>query len=182
MNNQKTLILLIGALVIVAGAYFLLGRGNETIAPTYTTNSGYNSENPDLNTNSAPTPAVSVTPTQSPASKLPAKNSLIISPQVAGSSVVIDYVYLEQPGFIVIHANQNGKAGAVIGYSGWLSAGPAQDISFKAALKSGTSYLAKLHGDNGDKKFSASADKSLSLYDAKTNEYISSGLVPFTVD
>ncbi len=178
MMKQKLLYGLAAALVIAGGGYLLLNSGNEATAPV-TQNTNIETPLPtdipastdQLNTNSS-----GISPNTPPT-----KNTLVLSTQLAGPEITIDNVYLEQPGFIVIHEIKNDAPSTVIGSSGWLSAGPGQDISFKANLKAGSTYFALLYQDNGDKKFNIASDKKLPLFSLQSDSYNDKGVVQFTV-
>ncbi len=70
------------------------------------------------------------------------------------NTVDIDGLFLNKPGFVVIHADNNGRPGAVIGYSG-LVAGAKKD--FKVAVdteKTSSRVYAMLHyDDDGDRLY-----------------------------
>ncbi len=73
-------------------------------------------------------------------------------------SVVVDFVSLAKPGFVVIHKNANGQPGEIIGVSELLEAGESRSVSILANLTAGESYFAMLHADNGNGQFSAELD------------------------
>ncbi len=84
--------------------------------------------------------------------------ALSVSTQKAGSSAVIDQVTLTKPGFVVVHEDNAGKPGKIIGQTFLLTPGIKQDVVVKVTLQAGKTYYAMLHLDDGDKKFSAAAD------------------------
>src|SRR6185369_333337 len=86
------------------------------------------------------------------------KNTLSMSEQKAGSSVVVDEVSLQKPGYVVLHEDTAGKPGKIVVHSGLLAAGTKQDLVIRLATKSGTNYFAMLHSDNGDGKFDETKD------------------------
>lgn len=172
--KQKNLLIALAVLIVLIGGYFLLNRNNEVVAPEteQTNNTGSNTNDEDIPRDT--------TNTNSPAS-IPTKNTLVIGQQSAGTSINIDNVYLEKPGFIVIHAIKDDAPSTVVGSSGWLNAGPGQDISFRANLKAGTTYFALLYSDDGDKKFNIVTDLKLPLYSTQSKSYNDRGVVQFTV-
>lgn len=86
------------------------------------------------------------------------KNRLIMSPQRPGNSVIIDEVGLQNPGYVVIHEDNNGEPGKVLGRSGLLSAGDKQDLVIRVGLAPNKSYVAVLHDDDGNKTFDVLKD------------------------
>lgn len=86
------------------------------------------------------------------------KNRVVVSDQQAGSSVIIDEVGLQDPGYVVIHENANGQPGKIVAQSGLISAGNKQDLIIRYSVTPGTTYFAMLHSDNGDGKFNSTTD------------------------
>src|SRR5262245_36689358 len=70
------------------------------------------------------------------------KNALSVSGQKAGSSIVIDEVSLQQPGYVVIHSVAAGQPAGIVAHSGLLSAGTKQDLVIRYPTKAGVSYYA----------------------------------------
>jgi hypothetical protein len=69
---------------------------------------------------------------------------------VLNGRVVVDYVYSDGPGFIVIHIDNNGSFGPVIGYR-QLSPGANYQVSVPIDASAATSVLyAMLHVDSGE--------------------------------
>lgn len=91
----------------------------------------------------------------------PAEGAISISPQKAGSSIVVDEITLSKPGFVVIHEDNAGSPGKIIGQTFLLTAGTKQDIVVKVSVQAGKTYYAMLHSDNGDTKFNATDDVPL---------------------
>jgi len=86
------------------------------------------------------------------------KNAISVSTQKAGSSIDIDEVSLQKPGYVVIHADDNGKPGAIVAHSGLITAGTKQDLIIRYTTKPGTSYFAMLHSDDGNGVYLATKD------------------------
>lgn len=95
-------------------------------------------------------------------------NSIVMSDQYPGNVVYISSVQLAAPGWVVIHKDNKGKPGAVIGQT-YVGAGlsPAK-ITVSEAIIDGGTYYAMLHSDSGDQKFDATAD--MPLKDSAGNE------------
>lgn len=94
--------------------------------------------------------------------------SLSVSSQVlSGSDVVVDSLYLDKSGFVVIHKDANGAPGAVIGHSDLIS---GEKTNLKVAIDSsqaGSKVFAMLHYDdnsNGVYEF-PQEDKPVKLAD-----------------
>jgi hypothetical protein len=138
----------IAAIIILLVAFYLFTRNNRSNAPATVDEQ----QTRDQATNTPPT--TPLTPTS--------LNTLLISAQVAGSTTTVDNVVLAEPGFVVIHERMSdGEAGKIIGTSNLLSAGTKQDLEINVPLKAGLTYIAMLHKDNGDKKFSEATDEAI---------------------
>lgn len=92
-------------------------------------------------------------------------NSIILSDQYPGNVVYVSSVQLANAGWVVIHKDQGGEPGAVIGQV-YVGAGinPAK-VTLSSPLVDGGTYYAMLHADDGDKKWDAALD--LPLKDSK---------------
>ncbi len=77
--------------------------------------------------------------------------SLLVSDQsLVDSQVVIDWLFLDKPGYIVIHMDLEGAPGPVIGNSEVLSGSMTSVWVSVDAIQAGTGVFAMLHYDNGD--------------------------------
>ena len=97
----------------------------------------------------------------------PAMSSIVMSDQYPGNVVYLSSVQLAAPGWVVIHKDNAGQPGAIIGET-YVGAGinPAK-VTLTAPMIDGGTYYAMLHSDDGDKKFNATTD--VPLTDAKGN-------------
>lgn len=86
------------------------------------------------------------------------QNIVSLSGQKAGSSVTVDQVNLQKPGYVVIHEAANGRPGKIVASSGLIPAGSRQDLVIRLSTKADSSYIAVLHADDGDKKFDGTKD------------------------
>jgi len=70
-------------------------------------------------------------------------------------------VYLENPGFVVIHEDSAGTPGKILGASSLVPAGETKNvpIALSRATKDGEIIYVMLHLDDGDGKFDAAKDK-----------------------
>jgi hypothetical protein len=94
-------------------------------------------------------------------------NRVVVSDQFPGNIVYISSVQLSQPGFIVIHKDNAGTPGDIIGYQYFDKGINPGKITLTSPTVEGGIYYAMLHSDNGDKKFDAAKD--LPLKDASGN-------------
>lgn len=62
---------------------------------------------------------------------------------------------LVEPGFVTIHRSIGGAPGPIIGSSGYIEAGTdvTMTLVLSELMETGTTYIALLHVDNGDKRF-----------------------------
>lgn len=90
-------------------------------------------------------------------------NSLSLGIQMPGVVVLVDYVSLLEPGFVVISRSENGQASAILGVSYLLFAGYNEQIEIPLSepMKAGESFVATLYLDNGDGIFDISSDTPL---------------------
>jgi hypothetical protein len=145
--NKKTLPGIIAVVAIVAIGTIVYMQSKTSTAPSST-------DTPEVNVpeNSDQTPVENQ-------QLLPGTSNLInISDQEAGSSVVVDLVVFEKPGFIAVHEDNNGQPGKIVGTSFLVDAGTKQDVVIRAPVAAGKTYYAMLHLDDGDKKFDATKD------------------------
>ena len=150
MNNKNIWIAIAVILGVVLVCWFVT-QGNEATAPTNTNDS--NTEEVPMDDPNQPIPEGSAT------NQLPNGDAVAVSSQSAGSFVTVDNFVLSRPGFIVIHeANADGSAGRIIGQSGLLTNNRGQDLELNVNISSGKTYIAMLHYDDGDGRFSATTD------------------------
>jgi hypothetical protein len=90
-------------------------------------------------------------------------NAVVVMEQRPGAAVKVNTAYFEEPGFVVIHADEDGQPGPVLGSSGLLPKGEISglNITLSRSSKDGEKLHAMLHADtDGDGAFS-SADAPL---------------------
>lgn len=77
--------------------------------------------------------------------------SLSVSSQILeGDQILVDSLFLDKPGYVVIHKDADGKPGAVIGNSELLS-GEVNNLRVTIdTTQAGTRVFAMLHYDDGD--------------------------------
>lgn len=99
------------------------------------------------------------------------KNSIYVADQAPGRSILVSVVNFEKPGFVVIHEDDNGVLGKIIGASRLLLSGEAKNldpISLERETRDGETIYAMIHLDNGDGKFDSTVDKP--AIDSEANE------------
>jgi hypothetical protein len=94
-------------------------------------------------------------------------NRVVINDQFPGNIVYLSSVQLAKPGFVVIHKDNKGVPGDIIGYQYFEKGINPGKITLTTPTAEGQTYYAMLHSDNGDKKFDAKLD--LPLKDAAGN-------------
>lgn len=94
-------------------------------------------------------------------------NRVVMSDQYPGNVVYLSSVQLAKAGWVVIHKDNAGQPGDVIG-STYLAAGinPGK-VTLTTSTVEGGVYYAMLHNDDGDKVFDAKKD--LPLKDSRGN-------------
>ena len=141
----KTISIGVVIILLAAAAYFLL-------APQ-----------PVANT----TPGVSQEPSQEPVSNtsmMRAEENMVVVMEQKPGTAVIGSVVLKEPGYLVIHADQNGAPGAILGSSALLKAGESSDVKvvLSRASKHGEKLHAMLHNEKGgNTTFSAAEDTAV---------------------
>lgn len=92
---------------------------------------------------------------QPPPGPEPTPSSISVSGQEFKSTVIIDTVFLDKPGFVVIHSvTPDEKPGAVAGNS-LLITGSAQNTEILVQEGATGSLIAMLHYDNGDGQYTS---------------------------
>jgi hypothetical protein len=133
-------VIVIIALIVIGIMVFSKDKGTETPADT---------------TNTTPTTAVS------------SVNRVVMSDQYPGNLVYLSSVQFEKGGWVVIHADNKGQPGAVIGKTYFDKGINPGRVTLTTATIEGGTYYAMLHSDDGDKKFDAVKD--LPLKDSNNN-------------
>jgi hypothetical protein len=137
MNTKALIAIVILAVVIGLGAYMFSGRdtGEEYAAPT-----------PDTTSNTLRVE----------------ENAIVITEQpVGGETALASLVYLATPGFVVIHEEDGGTAGTIIGASAVLEVGENLNVQIPLmrSLRDGEQLYAMLHVDaDADGSFDAAVD------------------------
>lgn len=91
-------------------------------------------------------------------------DAIYVDDQAAGSAeVLVGFAVMKDAGFVVIHADNGGVPGRVIGATALLPAGGGEHVSvaLDEALVGGEIYYAVLERDDGDGAFDASKDRQV---------------------
>lgn len=100
-----------------------------------------------------PAPAAAPTP-----ETVMAQSAINVKDQAAGNAVSVAFATFGKRGFVVIHLEENGAPGKIIGNSDIQSEGGHQNILVTAKTEAGKYYYAMLHTDNGDNKYATAKD------------------------
>ncbi len=89
------------------------------------------------------------------------ENAIVVLEQRLTDSVSINAINMEKAGFVIIHRDEGGKPGPIIGVSKWFPAGQYadEDIGTTETLLEGVDYYAMLHVDDGNGVFDPKNDK-----------------------
>jgi hypothetical protein len=82
-------------------------------------------------------------------------SSIVVPEQAGGTNVFIESVTLPSGGYVVIHREDDGKSGVIIGVSEFLPAGTTTNFLMDTdeEVIEGDSLFAMLHVDDGDGAF-----------------------------
>jgi hypothetical protein len=94
-------------------------------------------------------------------------NRIVMSDQYPGNMVYLSSVQLAKPGWVVIHKDNAGQPGDVIGSTYFASGINPGKVTLTSSTIEGGVYYAMLHTDDGDKIFDAKKD--LPLKDSRGN-------------
>lgn len=99
--------------------------------------------------------------TDTSSTMLAEESAVVAMEQKPGTSVTASLIVLKSPGFLVIHEDNNGAPGAILGASALLQAGESKnvDVTLSRAARDGERLHAMLHADaDANGTFSASSD------------------------
>jgi hypothetical protein len=106
------------------------------------------------------------TPTTTPGTTV-GVNRIVMSDQYPGNVVYLSSVQLENGGWVVVHANNNGQPGAILGQTYFEKGINPGRVTLTSSTVEGGTYYAVLRSDDGNKLFDAAKD--LPLKDAAGN-------------
>lgn len=104
---------------------------------------------------------VSAVAQTTPALEQTFKNLIEVKDQKPGDEVMIDDVSIEKNGYVVVHEDDNGRVGEIVGRSDLLNAGETVSVALKMKMHADLSHWAMLHVDNGDSVFNEKQDLPL---------------------
>ncbi len=85
-------------------------------------------------------------------------NAVEVNDQPAGDKVEVTMATLSKAGWVVIHEDDNGAAGKVLGARRYEPGIYLAEVELLRPTESGKMYYAMLHLDDGDKEFNLSND------------------------
>ena len=85
-------------------------------------------------------------------------NRVSLLDQYPGNVVYLTSVQLSSPGWVVIHADNQGQPGEIIGSTYFDKGINPGKITLTKSMIDGGTYYAMIHSDDGDKKFNAAKD------------------------
>ena len=88
-------------------------------------------------------------------------NRVVVTDQFPGNIVYLSSVQLTKGAFVVIHKDNKGTPGDVIGVQYFEAGINPGKVTLTSATVEGGTYYAMLHSDDGDKKFDAVKDLPL---------------------
>ncbi len=147
MQNQNVRLavsFLIG-LVVGIGGYKLWMDGNQVVAPEDNTTIGDEQ----------------MTASSTPTTVNENGNSIAVDAQVAGTKVTVSEVTFTAPAWVAIHDDVNGKPGRILGAQLFDKGTSKGEVTLLRSTVSGKNYIAVIHSDNGDHKFTPATDKAL---------------------
>jgi hypothetical protein len=92
---------------------------------------------------------------------------ITVDDQNPGFLVVVSQVFVNAPSWVVIHEDVNGTPGNILGARLFEKGSNSGIIQLLNSMKVGKSYLAVVHGDNGDGTFDLKKDTILKGTDGK---------------
>ena len=92
-----------------------------------------------------------------------ASNALVVRDQKPDDVVFVSALNMESGGFVIIHTDEDGRAGNIVGVSKWFAPGNYADeeVGVIRKLSDNTVYHAQLHADDGDGIFDPKSDKTV---------------------
>ncbi|MES2966502.1 MAG: hypothetical protein V4668_01790 [Patescibacteria group bacterium] len=147
---MRYIVFILIALIVIGGLYYFMSNRENPLT------SGV--EMPDIFGGESSTTATSGDTT----SGLQVEdNAVFAMEQRPGARVQVNKVDLKMPGYVVIHADANGKPGDILGTSSLLAAGENDDVfvTLSRDASDGEKLWAMLHSEsNGDDTFDPAVD------------------------
>lgn len=108
-------------------------------------------------------PTGSTEPTEPTNSLLIGDNAIFISDTKPATMVNVGFAIFAEGGYVVIHEDNEGKPGAIVGNSTMMSEGESRDFEILLSRESvdGEALYAMLHSDNNDGVFNPAEDSPI---------------------
>jgi len=87
----------------------------------------------------------------------------VASPQKAGMTVEVSGVNVSEPTWVVVNESRNGKPGNVLGAALFFPGSSTGTVTLLRGTVAGESYFVSERKDNGDHRFSMSADVAVTI-------------------
>lgn len=148
--------------LVVAGvvAGILIGWGITNMGDSSST-TGSATTTPNTSTNTSGT----VTTTTTGATGSPAIGSdpslVILTPQAAGTEVVVTKTIVAEPTWVVVYESRNGAPGNILGAALFFPERQAGTVQLLRGTVAGQTYFVGKRTDDGDRKFSMDVDNPL---------------------
>jgi len=141
---MKNILLILVALVLIGGAYYVLsGKSDNRVMMDDSPSDAMNMTDEDE----------TVEPDRQTSTGFRAEESAVVATeQKPGNSVIMTQVFLAAPGYVVIHEDSNGKPGAAVGVSGLLPAGESTNVQvmLTQSTKDGETLWSMLHVESSN--------------------------------
>jgi hypothetical protein len=149
-SSTRIVIIIVVVLLIALGAYWAFGRGSSTPPPSTT----QIIDNSGIASSTATEEGVGGVTGTGP--------GIIVDDQNPGHLVVVSQVSLTKPGWVVIHDDNNGVPGNILGARLFDKGKNSGIVELLRALQNGKTYLAVIHEDDGNQHvFSVKTDLPL---------------------
>lgn len=89
------------------------------------------------------------------------RNVIYVADQAPSERIAVGFIVLENPGFVVIHEEREGKPGAILGVSNRIGSGETNNLPPVLLLhkaRDSETLFAMLHRDDGDGVFDPAKD------------------------
>ncbi len=90
-----------------------------------------------------------------------ALNRVVMGDQYPGNVVYLNSAQFENPGWVVVQANNAGTPGKILGQTYFVAGISPGKVNLSESMIDGGTYYAVMYSDNGDKKFDIKTDMPL---------------------
>jgi len=88
-------------------------------------------------------------------------DTVAVTDQMAGLTVMVDLVSLNSPAWVAIHEDNNGEPGNILGAQLFSAGSHEGSVELLRGMLSGQTYYAMIHIENGDHAFDPKIDVPL---------------------